>query len=215
MVDPQTKACAVVDPVLDYDPDSGRTSTHAINKIISYITTNELSLEWILETHIHADHLTSAPYLKKQLGGKIAIGSEVKGKTPNTLLLGDNNEAMGGMFSYHIGDEHSLLVGFGNDRDQFDIYDDELMLQTLRKYVPDIEVTGTLGYDWIYDRYSQGTWCTWQPSWQEKYGEGLRDEPEGLVYFASSDFRKGTRGYIDGAIGSGIKAAQQISEYLG
>ncbi len=180
--------------------------------VVSTIPLNVLKdVEFIPPLHPHK----LAASKEGHPGKGFKVYAQVKGKTPNALLLGDNNEAMGGMFSYHIGDEHSLLVGFGNDRDQFDIYDDELMQQTLRKYVPDIEVTGTFGYDWIYDRYSQGTWCTWQPSWQEKYGEGLRDEPEGLVYFASSDFCEGTRGYIDGAIGSGIKAAQQISEYLG
>lgn len=78
VVDTQTKACAVVDPVLDYDPDSGRTSARSVDKVIDYIESNGLTLEWILESHIHADHLTSAPYLKERLGGRIAIGSHVK-----------------------------------------------------------------------------------------------------------------------------------------
>ena len=69
--------CAIVDPVLDYDPKSGRTRTVSADQIIDYVTTHELRVEWILETHAHADHLTAAPYLKGKLGGKIAIGHKI------------------------------------------------------------------------------------------------------------------------------------------
>jgi monoamine oxidase len=72
-----------------------------------------------------------------------------------------------------------------------------------------------VGYGWDKDPFAKGTWCTWRPNWYRKYGEGLRDGPEGRLYFASSDYCEGSRGYIDGAIGSGIKAAQQISDTLG
>ncbi|NIB45184.1 MBL fold metallo-hydrolase [Pseudomaricurvus alkylphenolicus] len=78
VADPQSKACAVVDPVLNYEPNSGRTATRSIDDIIDFIVENGFTLEWILETHIHADHLSSAPYLKEQLGGKIAIGNNVR-----------------------------------------------------------------------------------------------------------------------------------------
>ncbi len=75
--DPATKAAAIIDSVLDFDPASGRTSTKAADEIIAYVKANGLKVEWILETHVHADHLSGAPYLKKQLGGKIAIGSNI------------------------------------------------------------------------------------------------------------------------------------------
>lgn len=69
--------CAIIDPVLDYDPKSGRTRTHSADKLITFIHQQQLSVKWILETHAHADHLSSADYLKNQLGGKIAIGSGI------------------------------------------------------------------------------------------------------------------------------------------
>lgn len=75
--DPATKAAAIVDSVLDFDPASGRTSTKAADEIIAYVKAQNLKVEWILETHVHADHLSGAPYLKKHLGGKIAIGSNI------------------------------------------------------------------------------------------------------------------------------------------
>ena len=70
-------ACAIVDPVLDYDPKSGRTRTASADQVIDIVTAQGLRVEWILETHAHADHLSAAPYLKSKLGGKIAIGHKI------------------------------------------------------------------------------------------------------------------------------------------
>ena len=68
---------AIIDPVLDYDPASGRTSTASADRVIAFARDNGLTVEWILETHVHADHLTAAPYLQEMLGGTIAIGNGV------------------------------------------------------------------------------------------------------------------------------------------
>ena len=76
--DPDTKDCAVVDSVLDYDPASGRTDKGSANEIIAFIRENGLELDWILETHVHADHLSAAPYIQQELGGRLAIGSHIK-----------------------------------------------------------------------------------------------------------------------------------------
>ena len=75
--DAETRRCAVVDPVLDLDIVSGKLSAAGADKLIAYIRQNNFELEWILETHIHADHLTAAQYLKRKLGGKIGIGGKV------------------------------------------------------------------------------------------------------------------------------------------
>ena len=71
-------ACAIIDSVLDYDPKSGRTSTHSADRVISFVRQNDLKVAWILETHAHADHLTAAPYLKDKLGGQVAIGENIR-----------------------------------------------------------------------------------------------------------------------------------------
>jgi glyoxylase-like metal-dependent hydrolase (beta-lactamase superfamily II) len=68
---------AIIDSVLDYDPKSGRTKTESADKVIEYVRANALDVEWILETHAHADHLSAAPYLRQMLGGKIGIGSQI------------------------------------------------------------------------------------------------------------------------------------------
>ncbi len=69
--------CVIIDSVLNYDPKSGRTSTHSADEVIQFIQNEELKLAWILETHAHADHLTAAPYLQEKLGGKLVIGNHI------------------------------------------------------------------------------------------------------------------------------------------
>lgn len=71
-------ACAIIDSVLDYDPKSGRTRTTSADKVIAFVKEKNLKVEWILETHAHADHVTAAPYLKEKLGGVTAIGDHIQ-----------------------------------------------------------------------------------------------------------------------------------------
>ena len=75
--DPATGKAAIVDPVLDFDPASGRTSTGSADAIAEFVRSENLSVDWILETHVHADHLSGAPGLKERLGGRTAIGADV------------------------------------------------------------------------------------------------------------------------------------------
>lgn len=75
--DPDTGRAAVIDPVLDFDSASGRTSTSSADEVIAHVKDNDLKVDWILETHVHADHLSGAPYLKENLGGTTAIGAAV------------------------------------------------------------------------------------------------------------------------------------------
>jgi glyoxylase-like metal-dependent hydrolase (beta-lactamase superfamily II) len=75
--EPLGKTCAIIDSVLDYDPSSGRTSTTSADAVIQFVRSHGLHVEWVLETHAHADHLSAAPYLKQQLGGKTAIGVNI------------------------------------------------------------------------------------------------------------------------------------------
>lgn len=77
LVDDETKLCAIIDPVLDYDPVSGRVSHDNANKLMDFITTHGLTVKYIIETHAHADHLTSAHYLKENLGGQTVIGRQI------------------------------------------------------------------------------------------------------------------------------------------
>ncbi|GAB3484778.1 MBL fold metallo-hydrolase [Azotobacter salinestris] len=75
--DPQTRQCALVDPVLDYDPAAGRTSHQSADRLIAHVREQGLRVQWILETHVHADHLSAGHYLKGRLGGQLAIGDRI------------------------------------------------------------------------------------------------------------------------------------------
>ena len=76
--DPQGSACAIVDSVLDFDYASGRTDTKSADAIIAFVKENGLDVQWLLETHVHADHLSAAPYLQEIVGGKIGIGDRIQ-----------------------------------------------------------------------------------------------------------------------------------------
>lgn len=75
--DPEGAAAAIVDSVLDFDYASGHTDTRSADAIIDFVTREKLRVEWVLETHVHADHLSAAPYLQERLGGKIGIGDQI------------------------------------------------------------------------------------------------------------------------------------------
>ncbi len=78
VIDEKTKKCAIIDSVLDYDQFAGKTQTTSADTVISYIEEHDLTNEWILETHVHADHITAAHYLQSKIGGKIGIGAGIK-----------------------------------------------------------------------------------------------------------------------------------------
>jgi glyoxylase-like metal-dependent hydrolase (beta-lactamase superfamily II) len=76
--DPGSRSCAIVDSVLDFDAAAGRTATNAADAIVAFVRESGLTVEWILETHVHADHLSAAPYLKEKLGGALGIGENIR-----------------------------------------------------------------------------------------------------------------------------------------
>lgn len=75
--DPDSSACAIIDSVLDFDYAAGRTDVRSANQIIAFVREKRLEVAWVLETHVHADHLSAAPYLHDQLGGKTGIGAHI------------------------------------------------------------------------------------------------------------------------------------------
>ena len=106
--------CAIIDSVLNYDPKSGRTSTQSADEVIAFIKEEKLKVDWILETHAHADHLTAAPYIQKHLGGKLAIGKhiqDVQKVFKSIFHLEDTFRADGSQFDYLIEEDEELLLG--------------------------------------------------------------------------------------------------------
>ena len=106
--------CAIIDSVLDYDPKSGRTKHTSADKVVDFVKTNQLKVEWILETHAHADHLSAAPYLKEQLGGKTAIGDHIGGVQKvfkGIFNMEADFKADGSQFDHLFKDGESIPVG--------------------------------------------------------------------------------------------------------
>jgi glyoxylase-like metal-dependent hydrolase (beta-lactamase superfamily II) len=112
--DPSTREAAIIDSVLDFDPNSGRTATTSADAVIAYVTSHNLKVNWLLETHAHADHFSAAPYLQERLGGKIAIGAEITsvqavfGKLFNA---GSEFQRDGSQFDVLFKDGDSFTIG--------------------------------------------------------------------------------------------------------
>ena len=112
--EPQGRSCAVIDSVLDFDYASGRTDTRSADAVIAFIRDHGLDLHWILETHVHADHLSAAPYIQEQVGGRIGIGAQITtvqetfGKIFNE---GTRFQRDGSQFDRLFKDGDSLMIG--------------------------------------------------------------------------------------------------------
>lgn len=112
--DPETRNAAIIDSVLDFDQPSGRTSTTSADAIIAYAAANTLEIDWIIETHAHADHLSAAPYLQEKLGGQIMIGKDIL--TVQNVFAGIFNEGAdfkrdGSQFDRLTSDGERFAVG--------------------------------------------------------------------------------------------------------
>ncbi|MFM0080729.1 MBL fold metallo-hydrolase [Paraburkholderia sediminicola] len=106
--------CAVIDPVLDYDPKAGRTSTANADKVIEFVRQRGLRVQWILETHAHADHLSAAHYLRGELGGRIAIGEHIRtvqGVFKKLFNLEPEFHVDGSQFDYLFCEDEEFSIG--------------------------------------------------------------------------------------------------------
>lgn len=114
VVDPQTQRCAIIDSLLDFDQASGRTSTESADRLIAMVREGGYECEWIIDTHVHADHLTAAPYIRQQLGGRTGIGEHIStvqkvfGKIFNE---GSEFHTDGSQFDHLFSDRETYTVG--------------------------------------------------------------------------------------------------------
>lgn len=112
--DPATHRCAVIDSVMDFDYASGTAGFDSADAIIAYVREHKLSVEWILETHVHADHLSAAPYLKERLGGSLGIGAQivrVQEIYSEVFNAGTEFERNGAQFDRLFRDGHTFHIG--------------------------------------------------------------------------------------------------------
>ncbi|RBO79584.1 MBL fold metallo-hydrolase [Marinomonas aquiplantarum] len=119
VTDLATKRCVIIDSVLDYDHAAGTTDTQSADAIIDYIKQHQLQLDWLLETHVHADHLSAAPYLQKTLGGKIVIGdqiTQVQATFSKILNVEAEFRRDGSQFDLLVNEQDSLPLGENNIR---------------------------------------------------------------------------------------------------
>jgi len=111
---PGEAACAIIDSVLDYDPKSGSVDTASADAIIDFVQGEGLEVQWILETHAHADHLSAADYLKRKLGGRIAIGEHIKqvqSVFKGIFNLKDDLASDGSQFDHLFADGEAFMIG--------------------------------------------------------------------------------------------------------
>lgn len=114
VADPDTKACAIIDSVLNYDASSGRTSTESADEVVTFIKKQGLKTQWILETHAHADHFSAAPYLQNKLGGTIAIGEhipDIQRVFGGLFNEGDDFKSDGSQFGRLFADNEVFSIG--------------------------------------------------------------------------------------------------------
>ncbi|MBI2256213.1 MAG: MBL fold metallo-hydrolase [Proteobacteria bacterium] len=114
VIDPATKAAALIDSVLDFNQAAGRTNTKSADKLIDCVQAAGATVEWIIETHLHADHLTAAPYLKHRMGGRIAIGAhvaEVQRTFGRIYNAGDDFATDGSQFDHLMRDGEEFKLG--------------------------------------------------------------------------------------------------------
>ncbi|WP_197919186.1 MBL fold metallo-hydrolase [Thiosulfatihalobacter marinus] len=112
--DPEGASCAIIDSVLDFDYSSGRTDTRSADAVIAFVQDHDLKVEWLLESHVHADHLSAAPYIQQKVGGKIGIGENITlvqdtfGKVFNE---GTEFQRDGSQFDKLFREGDSLMIG--------------------------------------------------------------------------------------------------------
>ena len=122
---------------------------------------------------------------------------------PINLLYTDKRDARG-----------TVMVGLGTSAVDFDLTDDEAIAREVRRLMPSAKVKAAFAYDWNSDPYSKGTWCNYRPGMWTACGAAMR-APEGRIVFAGSDTADGWRGFIDGAVETGLRAARETATVLG
>lgn len=145
-------------------------------------------------------------------GHKVYI--KVKGELGSVMMYAPESEPLNLIFTDHPGADGGTLIGFGvPDFEGFDVHNPKSVEPFIRKFLPHVSVTEVLAYDWHLDPYSLGTWCTYRPKQFSRYVRDLRSR-EGRLFFAGADIAAGWRGFIDGAIESGLQVAQAVSGAL-
>jgi monoamine oxidase len=151
---------------------------------------------------------------ERHAGSGVKVYARVRGETPNLAAFAPESEPFSMIFTGEAGAKGGMLIAFGTSAGKIDVHDAAAVQAQVRRFMPQLEVTETIAYDWHLDPWALGTWCILRPGQMTRYLAALR-EPEGLVHLAGGDFALGWRGFIDGAIESGAAVAHQVIARLG
>ena len=155
---------------------------------------------------------------ERHAGTGVKAVIKVKGKVGGEgklYGLADSDHPLNVVFTYAKAEDHTLFIGFGDDPAKLDVLDRDAVQQVMQSFFPEMEVEDCFGYDWNLDPYSRGTWASYRPGWYGKYADHFGKAPGSRMFFAQGDHGEGWRGFIDGAIGGGGKAALLVKELLG
>ena len=153
--------------------------------------------------------------LERHAGQGFKVFLEVEGDPGSFMTLARREEnPLAACFTFQQGEERSLLVAFGTDAENLKDLDAAGWQSALSAVVDDVRVVRAFGHEWSDDPLAQGTWCTYKKGQLTRYAEEL-ERHEGRLFFASADHCEGWRGFIDGAIGGGARAATAVARALG
>jgi monoamine oxidase len=149
-----------------------------------------------------------------QAGTGVKLHIKVRGQLGDFTGMAPWPAPLSSLTSKYADAEGTVLTAFGPSGKLLDINDDGAIQGAVRRVLPDAEVEWAMGYDWNVDRFSRGTWCVYRPGQMTKYLRELQ-RPEGRIFYAGGDNASGCRGFIDGAIESGLRASRQAVRQVG
>ena len=149
----------------------------------------------------------------RHAGFGIKFYVHVKQNLGSLFCVAPDVDPIGFMFTNYHGSDGTTMVAFGPHPDLLDINDHEQVQDAVSLFFPEAEITDSVGYQWTHDPFSLGTWCTLRPTHTSKYLAGLQ-RTEGRVYFCGGDIANGWRGFLDGAIESGLRIGRDVVRAL-
>lgn len=151
---------------------------------------------------------------EKHTGSGTKVYAKTRKPVGNLLMFGREDAAISTAWTYKEAADHTLIVCFNNNAHKIDMYDESSVEAALKVYLPEIEVDSVFGYDWNLDLYARGTYASYRPGWAEKYMAAFQQD-HGRILMASGDHGGAWRGFIDGAIREGSRAAHRARKLLG
>lgn len=159
------------------------------------------------------DPVKIAAFRERHAGAGTKLYVRVRGPVPRFVAFAQESDPLSMLFTSERGETESVLIGFGTSPRALDLHDVAAVQDVVRRFLPGAEVIDTIAYDWHLDPYSLGTWCILRPGQMSRALVALR-ETEGRVHFAGGDLALGWRGFIDGAIESGVRVGREVAERL-